>query len=633
MNFAPADSLSAAKRSKWCVAPKQVQGWTTQIRAGGKHGSPEIRTRRALREGFAAGMAALLLLSASIAAQEPTEPQNAAASGPEVVPIRGVVRNAATGSPLARALVEIEGNAETGTLTDGEGRFEIPGVPTGPQTIRVAKPGFRDRPYATEDAGLQVDGPAHSVMVAAEMPELGFALAPNCAIHGRVELSTGDPAEGIGINLLKRVVKGGRGVWMQEAFTRTIGDGSYRFGGLPDGSYVVYTQPALESEPAVSVVATGSAGNVVRNGYASVLYPDARDLAGAQRIRVAGGSQAEANIALTLEPFYPVTTASRAQASRPGGSNSSRGAGYTAAVSDAQGHLLPYTAQYDAATHNLQASLPDGTYVLTVRGNQHAQSHGDVFIAPGRDGRAGMVAGQVEFTVAGHPVTGLRIPMGPPPAASIHLRLVHSAEIPVSGAFAANNALDLVSLAIDLADGIPQNSFDSVWSMDNGADSITFTAQPGAYWLSAFLARRSVCAGAFTGGGLNLAREPLVMSLAAAPPPMELTLSDECATLALSLPPDLATFLPGEEPFYTVYVVPDFDTVQDVPPMTVHPSSGPTLNIDGLTPGSYHIYTFDSPVHLEYRNPAVMAALGVGGQQVTLSAGATATLTLEAPQR
>lgn len=545
--------------------------------------------------------------------------------------VRGVVRNAATGAPLARALVEIEGNAETGTLTDGEGQFEIPGVPPGPQTIRVAKPGFRDRPYAAEDGGLQVEGPAHSVMVAAEMPELRFALAPNCAIHGRVDLSTGDPADGIGINLLKRVVKSGRGVWMQVASSRTNGDGSYRFGGLPDGSYVVYTQPALESEPAVSVVAAGSAANVVRNGFASVFYPDAREMAGAQRIRVAGGSQAEANLALTLEPFYPVTTASGAETRRSAAGTASGPQGYTAVVSDAAGHPLPYTAQYDDATHSLQASLPDGSYVLTVHGLPRGELLSNSIANSPKELRpSGSVAGSVEFTVAGRPVTGLRIPMGPPQAASVHLRLVRSAERPESGAFAANNAGELVNLNIDLADGIPQN--DSIWSMDNGADSITFTAQPGSYWLSTFLARRSVCAGPFAAGSVNLAREPLVMSLAIAPPPMELTLSDECATLALNLPPGLAAFLPGEEPFYTVYVVPDFDSVEDVPPMTMHPSSGPTLNIDGLTPGSYHVYTFDSPVHLEYRNPAVMAALGTAGQQVTLSAGTTGTLTLEVPE-
>jgi hypothetical protein len=114
---------------------------------------------------------------------------------------------------------------------------------------------------------------------------------------------------------------------------------------------------------------------------------------------------------------------------------------------------------------------------------------------------------------------------------------------------------------------------------------------------------------------------------------MELTLRDDCAKLTLELPPALSAFLPGDEPFYTVYVVPDFDTTADIPPLNMHPSSGATLTVDGLAPGSYHVYVFERPVRLEYRNPAVLAALPTPGQQVTLSAGTTSGLMLEVPGR
>src|SRR5260221_668198 len=58
--------------------------------------------------------------------------------------VHGLVKNAATGEPLPRALVRIEGDSVTGTLTDGDGRFEMHGVPTGPQAFQVIKPGFGD---------------------------------------------------------------------------------------------------------------------------------------------------------------------------------------------------------------------------------------------------------------------------------------------------------------------------------------------------------------------------------------------------------------------------------------------------------------------------------------------------------
>jgi hypothetical protein len=55
------------------------------------------------------------------------------------------------------------------------------------------------------------------------------------------------------------------------------------------------------------------------------------------------------------------------------------------------------------------------------------------------------------------------------------------------------------------------------------------------------------------------------------------------------------------------------------------------LTLESLTPGSYHVFTFDAPVRLEYRNPAVLAAMPNPGQQVTLSPSATSNLVLEVP--
>jgi hypothetical protein len=604
-----------------------VQPWQPHQRADKTSSWLEALTRRTARDIWIAGLLSAMILAGATQAQAQAQTQqpDQAAPGPTRVTVTGVVRNATTGNPLPRALVQIEGDANTGTLTDREGRFEIPGVPVGPQIIRVVKPGFRDRPYASEETSPQAEGPAHSVLLAAQVPELTFTLSPDCAIRGHIELSTGDPANGIGLVLLKQVVRFGRTVWAQIANTRTNGEGAYRFGGLPDGVYIVYTQPAPESDLAASVVAPGSAAKVARSGYPSVYYPDARDLAGATRIRVSGGSTADVNFNLALEPFYPVTAVDAAETAATGQAKTGMQTSYTATVMDASGHLLSYVAQYDEATHSLQANLPDGTYVLVVRGFMQPQTQALEVIGGNRHLRMSALAGSVEFTVEGHPVTGLRFALSPPPAATVHLRFLHN----TINSGSDGNSVDPVSFNIDPAGGIPMNSGEGVWSMDIDPDTITFTAQPGAYWLSGYLPRKGLCAGPLTAGSFNLAREPLVLSLASPAPPMELELRDDCGTLALNLPGVAAAFVPGEEPYYTVYVVPDFETVVDIPPMTMHPSSGPTLTLDGLTPGSYHVYTFDSPVHLEYRTPA---ALPSSGQQVTVSSGTTTSLTLEAPE-
>jgi len=560
--------------------------------------------------------------------QDPTQ-QTGSQVEKTLVTVHGEVRDSATGRPLPRALVRAEGEADAGTLTDGDGRFEIPGVAVGPQTIRVVKPGFHDRPYATEEVGYPAEGPAHSVLVAAQMPDLVFKLTPNCAIHGHIELSTGDPAEGMNLILVKEVVKYGRGVWMQEAQTRTNGAGNYRFGGIAEGVYSVYTVPALESDPGVTAVAAGNAAKVVRDGFPAVFYPGAREFAGAARIQLAPGEQAEANFNLTLEPFYPVT----ATGVLPGAGNNRPAPGNSAVVMDASGHLLPYVPQYDSATHSLQTNLPDGTYMMFMQ----------TFLRPSFGNADGpmvftghnvqSVAGSVEFTVAGHPVTGLRIPLGTPPQNVLRLRFLHEAEGQGSATAAGSvNGADLVNLSLDRVDGVPAQFAEASMTTDSGPDWLGFTASPGTYWIDAYLPRRGWCAGPLNAGGLNLVHDPLSLGLSAATPPMELTLTDNCATLALNLPAGQGTFVPGEEPFYFVYIVPDFDTPVYIPPMTVHPSSGSTLTVDGLTPGSYHVYTFGAPVHFEYRNPDAVAALSNPGQAITLSAGTTANLTLEVPE-
>ena len=49
--------------------------------------------------------------------------QPGATAPPTLVTVHGEVRDSATGQPLPRSLVRIEGEADTGTLTDGDGRF------------------------------------------------------------------------------------------------------------------------------------------------------------------------------------------------------------------------------------------------------------------------------------------------------------------------------------------------------------------------------------------------------------------------------------------------------------------------------------------------------------------------------
>jgi len=566
------------------------------------------------------------------APQEPPqqpEPTPATSDAP-LAPVRGLVLNGASGQPLARALVRIEGDAATGVLTDGQGRFEIPGLPIGPQIFQVLKPGFRD-PAATKNGNdEQQQSAEHNVLVAAPMPDLTFTLTPNCAIRGHVELSTGDPAGAVLIRLLRQSIRNGRAIWGEVKNRRTNAQGDYHFGSLSEGVYAVYNDPMFESIPATPLVEPGSSGSVEGNGYPAVFYPDARELAGAARIRLAAGDQAQADLTLTLEPFHTVTATVLALDRRiltPGADAAGNGGAFPVpALMDTEGHYLPYDAHFDDATHTVQATLPDGTYTLSVvmRGgsSETAQSHAHL----------NFQVGSVQFTIAGKAVRNLQIPLFWPHSSLLQLLAQHSAAGGQAGVFPAAGLVSAVRVSLEYAGEYRADLGEEKTAPNVGTDAFDLMlAPPFSYWVHMLVYANGLCAGALNANGPNLAREPLVLSYSGAATPMELAVRNDCARLTLSLPSPVAGMAPGIEPVYTVYAVPDFDTTADVQPVTLRPSSGGSLTVEGLTPGNYHVYTFTAPVELEYRNSTAMAQLS--GQAVTLAPGSTENLVLEVPVR
>ncbi len=552
--------------------------------------------------------------------------------------VHGVVKNSATGEPLPRALVRIEGDALAGALTDGDGRFELPNIPVGPQAFEVMKPGFVD-PGAEASGGppTVVNGNSnseHNVEVVSEMPGLVFSLAPTNAIHGQVELSSGDPAQSIAVMLLRRVVQDGRAVWQPVTNVRTNSEGEYRFSGLTDGAYAVYTEPTLDSDVPAAFVEAGSDQSVARAGYPTVFYPDAGDLAGAARIKVAAGQQAQANLLLPEVPFHLV----RARLTLPGGATAPAGAALNVNVSvlDAQGHPLPYSGVYDAATQSVQGFLPDGTYGLQVTVVDaprvfHFQGRAAV-ISDEKDTirGEGPLIGQVEFSVAGHPVTHLQIPLATEHSNTVQVSLIRSRNQPAANANPQQAPIVIMlsqaggsisdGMVTTYAEGYPTGPLESMPNIG-----------PGAYWVHTSIPQKTLCESSFTAGGASLAREPLVLSLTGTSAPLTLTLRDDCASLKLSLPPGVDVSEAGDERYYSVYVVPDFDSTVDITPIVLRPSSGGTYSLEGLTPGSYHVYTFASQVALEYRNPEAMAALSHPAQTITLAPGASDNLVVEVP--
>jgi hypothetical protein len=528
--------------------------------------------------------------------QEVGQPQ-ASPAGSRVT-VQGVVLNAATGQPLPRVLVKVE---DTGALTDGEGRFEIPGVPVGLQTITATKPGFRGQ------------GSSYR----------GFDSNAYHLVH--VTLSTGDPAVGIGIQLLRLSVEDGRANWNLTDVHQTNPEGDYRFAGLEDGTYLAMTQPAFDND-LTAPSAQSPRAPLQLPGYPILFFADSADAAGASRISLAGGQQGTANFTLALSPFHAITIA----VAKP------RAAGrwqFTPALQDRSGQKLNYSLLYDEKSSTFRTYLPDDSYTLTVEGtNLEGPERDDLPLSRQRN-RPAQVAGLLDFSVSGHPEHNLRVVLASDVATPIRVRYEPAPPARTPG---QRNGSGL-----DAADEPPPLGFwikragggDSQQNADwADADLFQLSAvAPGSYWVQASANRTGTCLGAVTAGGVSLGQTPLIVGPSGAGMPVEVVVRTDCASLNLQLPSTAETEAAGEEPTYYVYVVPEFDSVAAVQPVILRPSAGGTGTVANLTPGSYRVLVFDAAHQLEYRNLSAMATYAGRSQQVTLSPGATSSLLLELP--
>jgi hypothetical protein len=540
--------------------------------------------------------------------------------------------NAASGEPLPRALVQINGGSGQAVLTDGDGRFEIFGLPQGPNVFQLTKPGFEDAAGAEKGEILRdLRGYTHDVYVTSNTPALTFSMRPTNAIRGHIELSTGDVALNIGVTLLQRQIHNGRASWRPINNTRTNADGNFHFAHLDDGDYVVKAGPAPEADisgnGAIDITDAASAADnstpnpnrgprLRLNGYPEIYYPDAREFSGAAHFHLAGGEQSEANINMPLEPYHVVNATvvlpAELRAKTPGNFINTE-------VLGPEGQQAPYGANFDPETGHLSVRLTDGTYSIRVSA-----------MRPNPRQRGGprfqdSLSGQTDVTVAGHDITK-RISVGPIIGSPLQVMVTRTAQGDNSGIPGHNGEVFVeIAQAASLNDGMQ-----TVFSQGSAPGALeTVPPAPGKYWVHTIVIDSSLCEESFTAGSASLAREPLVVAQGGATAPLTLNLRDNCGTLKVSLPSTAASLTAGEAQSYTVYLVPDFDTTARSETRTLRASTEASTTFTSLSPGNYHVYAFTAPVNLEYRNRDVLAAYH--GQAVTVAPGGNADLVLDVP--
>lgn len=584
---------------------------------------PSMPKKRSLRYALCLPLA----LAAVLCAQEPSlstaetpavPPTRTQQATPQRVTVQGQVIDARTGAGIERALVRIEGDAATGALTRSDGSFEIEGVPAGPQSFSIVKPGYGDLPFggtsdeessaASEFGRLFATG-NHNIVVAPAMPALRFALLPTAMLQGRVLFSTGAPAPNVTVQLAGRVIEDGRQVWQLCGEYKTRSDGGFRLSGLSAGEYALFVAPFLESASATNDSDDNGETPAESEGYPAVYFPDARTPDGLAPIRLAPGEERQAMLALSEETFHRVTVP---LANKP---NELPSTVVLGSIEDAAGHPLGYPVRYSAAQNALEALLPEGSYRLLASTATRQREGGKQ-----RGSQADSFAGEIAFDVAGKPLRTASLALGsqiPPP-------------VEVSGGAARETGSStLVVLAYPDTGWIDDGMASDFASGELGGPLTASSTTPGDYWLSPQLDRKNLCEASFAALGTSLANTPVHVGARGSTPPLTLALRSDCARLRLTLPASITSFVAGEEPFFTVYAVPDFAFTHSLRALTLRPTSGVSATLEGLTPGSYHVYLFAGTHQLAYRDRAALAKRK--GQAVELAPGASAELLLEAP--
>ena len=559
--------------------------------------------------------------------QELQEPPNPVTPTPQVpseetATVHGIVMNRATGEPLPRALVHVTSGKIVGALTDGEGRFSIPGVPTGPQTFDVEKPGFGGV-VAMTDYTLPT---SHTVQVAAEMPDLHFSLSPQNVIYGQVTLSTGDPAVAINLTLFKQIVQAGHASWNEMDHRQTSPDGQFRFPGLDDGAYLVMAKPSFENDtPEASTCDPKSPAAV--SGYPAMFYGGSSDLSGAARITVSGGQSTRANLTLALAEFHAV----QATFAQPPGSIPWQIVG---GLADSSGMPLEYPLRRDEKAHAFCAYLPDGSYILTVDASTGCGPGTSLLcVARGPD-RTRDLQGMLAFSVEGRPLGQLRVPLSNGASTPIHVHYQPAPPAPSvsgisSGDFSDNDPLTVAAYSLNATGGQGEN-LEAAQSTGNDTYQLGML-KPGRYWIGATANRAGTCLGPVTSGGQSLAHTPWTAGPSGTGQEIDVVVRTDCAKLSLQLPPGLAAEAPGEIPTLSYYVVPAFDFSGDLHEGQLQASSDREVKLDDMTPGTYRVFTFTAPRAIEFQNPEAMNEITGQGQEVTLEPGGSATVVIEVP--
>ena len=479
--------------------------------------------------------------------------------------ISGTVVNSATGEPVGRAKVQINGSASQQVFTDGSGRFEMSDVPEGQIVVSAQRPGFINSEMTGHRSPMIPVGPA--------TPSIQVKLIPEGIIKGKTTNNEGEPVESVNVQVLFQQISNGRKDWLPRGGTNTDENGEYQIEDLPPGQYLLHTSVsplfpmnmAAENGPLTEI-------------YPLQYFPNAPTQDSAQSIIVQPGQAAEADFRLSPVPSYSIS----GSVSGPQDTSVS--------CNDADGNTLGFGRINHRTNQFKLVHIPSGSCTLTFH-SQH--TGGQIYFA------------EQPVTVNSSNITDIQAALQPLPDIAIHFSS-STGGMPVQ--------LHLVPRQKHWRGG-------QVYPMMQGGQSDSQTpafkgVPPGSYKVVAHNLNNS-CIGSLSSGGTDLLREDLtVVSGSAQAASIEVSLRTDCATLT-------GTMNANSPPVnVSAIVVPGSAGME---PKLVFASNG-NFVLPGLAPGEYTVYAFSDISDLEYANPEALREFS--GQKISVGPNEKATVQL-----
>lgn len=493
-------------------------------------------------------------------------------------------------------------------LTGNNGQFSFNGVPAGLRMLLVNKPSFRSRGGFLQGMAMAVHrgpgmihpDPPMQIEVGPDMPNLTVPVNPLGMITGHVTLSTADPADNIRLQVLVRSLENGRPHWTLAGQSRIRSDGSFRIANLEPGSYMIATMASLD-RPGQALNGRGPIW-----GYPSLYYPGVTDPGAAGVLHLGAGQQAEADITLTRQQFFPVTALVHSSTDSPANFE----------ILDSGGRQTGLSASFDRREGILRAAVPNGTWTL--------QAH-----AYGRSREWGSTTFQVNGVPASFAISLQTVPRIP---IVVHREFQASADGSQPDPAASGPGMNITLIG---ADEMGPGSVGGGMAPAEGSDGTQWelrVGDPGRYWLAVLPFIPFAYVSSVTSGGTDLGSNPLVIVPGSTPPPIEVTLRNDGGTITGQIA-GLPTSTTGsaqassQRPQLWIYTIPLFSTAAHLPEGTVQANG--QFTIPNLAPGSYRVVACDAPQEIDFHSPEGLAAWAGKGQTVTVDPGGTASVDLD----